>query len=98
MDTLSGATVKITLFVRDNDVLGYVQPAGNPVTVSSWDPGSHTLKLSGTGTAAQYEQALKAVTFRTNQGAVTTRSITIYVTDNAGKDSLTGLVTVSVWL
>ena len=98
LDTLSGATVEVTAFERTNDVLGYVQPAGNPVTVSSWDPGSHTLKLSGTGTAAQYEEALKAVTFWTNQGAVTTRSITIYVTDNAGKDSLTGLVTVSVWL
>ncbi|MFW0152632.1 hypothetical protein ACNUDN_22850 [Mycobacterium sp. smrl_JER01] len=92
---LSGATLKVTSFVQSNDTLGYVQPAGNPVT-ASWDPGSKTLTLSGTATVAQYEQALRAVTFWANQGAWTTRTIAVTITDNGGK-STSGSLTVSVW-
>ncbi|WP_460359171.1 hypothetical protein [Mycobacterium sp. ZZG] len=92
---LTGATLKVTAFVQPNDTLGYVQPAGNPVT-AFWDSGSKTLTLSGTATVEQYEQALWAVTFWANQGGWTTRTIAVTVTDNGGK-SASGAMTVSVW-
>jgi hypothetical protein len=45
--------------------------------------------LSGVATKAQYEAALKAVTFSATQGAGIVRTITIDVTDNTGVKSLT---------
>ena len=53
---------------QGGDVLGYAAPQGNPVT-GQLGLRSLTLTLSGTGTIAQYEAALKAVTFSASQGA-----------------------------
>ena len=85
-DNLSGAVVKINTLGQTGDVLGYVAPQGNPVT-ATWDASSKTLTLSGTATKAQYEEALKAVTFSATQGAALVRGFLISVTDSTGLSS-----------
>jgi hypothetical protein len=87
-DFLAKAVLKIALLGQSGDVLGYVAPSGNPIT-AAWDAGSRTLTLSGVATKAQYEAAIKAVTFSATQGAGIVRTITIDVTDNSGVQSLT---------
>jgi hypothetical protein len=57
-------------------VLGYTAPQGNPIT-ATWDAASKTLTLTGAGTIAQYEEALKAVTFTATQGAALVRGLLI---------------------
>ncbi|MFN8226498.1 MAG: hypothetical protein U0R18_07210 [Mycobacterium sp.] len=94
-DTLSGAAVKINTLGQGGDVLGYTAPQGNPIT-ASWDASSLTLTLSGTGTIAQYEAALKAVTFTATQGAGLVRGLLINVTDDTGLQSAAGIATVNV--
>ena len=94
--TLSGGTVKINTLGQGGDVLGYTAPQGNPIT-ASWDASSMTLTLSGTGTIAQYEAALKAVTFTATQGVALVRGLLINVTDEMGVQSLLpGVATVNV--
>ncbi|WP_460359385.1 hypothetical protein [Mycobacterium sp. ZZG] len=96
-DFLSKLILKIATLAQDGDVLGYVAPSGNPV-VGSWDPDTRTLTLSGVATKAQYEEALKAVTFSATQGALLVRGVTISATDEDGVENLApGLVTVGVW-
>ncbi|MDW5612055.1 hypothetical protein [Mycolicibacterium sp. D5.8-2] len=91
-DYLSEAILKIATLAQSGDVLGYVAPSGNPIT-ATWDAGARTLTLSGVATKAQYEEALKAVTFSATQGVGIVRTITIDVTDDTGVQSLTsGLV------
>ena len=71
---MSGAVVKLTTLSQDGDVLGYTAPVDSPVT-GVWDAATKTLTLSGTATKAQYEEALKAVTFSATQGALLVRGI-----------------------
>ncbi|WP_370500011.1 hypothetical protein NWT09_25810 [Mycolicibacterium sp. jd] len=97
-DYLSEAILKIATLAQSGDVLGYVAPSGNPIT-ATWDAGARTLTLSGVATKAQYEEALKAVTFSATQGALLVRGVTISVTDADGVENIApGLVTVGVWL
>jgi YD repeat-containing protein len=94
--SLSGATVKINTFGQSGDVLGYTAPQGNPIT-ATWDAASKTLTLTGAGTIAQYEEALKAVTFTATQGAALVRGLLINVTDDTGVQSMApGIATVNV--
>ncbi|WP_176562194.1 hypothetical protein [Mycolicibacterium palauense] len=95
-DSLSGATITISLLAQDGDVLGYAASQDNPVT-ASWDADSKTLTLSGDATIAQYEQAIEAVTFAASGGALIVRTISVSVTDDQGVDSLApGLVLANV--
>ena len=95
-DTMSSATVKINTFGQPGDVLGYTAPQGNPVT-ASWDSWSMTIYLSGTATKAQYEEALRAVTFSASQGAGLVRGFLISVSDNTGMNSgWSGVATATV--
>ena len=79
---LTGATVRIEALGRlSGDTLGYIAPAGNPITVvqtNAW-----TLTLSGVATVAQYEEALRAITFSASQVGLT-RTVTITVTEADG--------------
>ncbi|QZT62105.1 hypothetical protein JN085_24875, partial [Mycolicibacterium austroafricanum] len=95
-DYLTSATVEVTLFGRSGDVLQFNGLAGVPIS-GSYDAGSRTLTLTGTATKAQYEAALKAITFTATGGAWTTRTLAIRVTDDAGVRSSAGLLTLSVW-
>jgi len=55
------------------------------------------LTLVGEGTLAQYEEALKAVTFSATQGAALVRGLTISATDEHGIENIApGFVTVGV--
>ncbi|MGN7782864.1 hypothetical protein ACTJJE_25595, partial [Mycolicibacterium sp. 22603] len=88
--------MKIATLGQSGDVLGYVAPSGNPVT-ATWDANARTLTLVGEGTLAQYEEALKAVTFSATQGAALVRGLTISATDSDGVENIApGFVTVNV--
>ncbi|MEW5811272.1 MAG: hypothetical protein AB1925_17670, partial [Actinomycetota bacterium] len=68
------------------DVLSYTAPLGNPVA-AQWNPTTRTLTLSGSATLAQYEAALKAVSFSTTQAGAA-RTVSINVKDEGGLQSL----------
>ncbi|MCV7154009.1 Ig-like domain-containing protein, partial [Mycolicibacterium pyrenivorans] len=85
-DELSGATVTIVTGGQDGDVLDYTAPLGNPVT-GTWDAATKTLTLTGTATIAQYEAAIKAITFSTTEGGLP-RGLTVSVTDEAEVSSV----------
>ncbi len=93
---LSGATVSIgTGFSSGSDTLGYVQ--GTSPIAGSYDPTTGVLTLSGTGTVAQYQAALRSVTFASTTGALATiKMVSIVVTDADAVSSLPGLVAVTV--
>ncbi|EJZ06955.1 hypothetical protein MVAC_20043, partial [Mycolicibacterium vaccae ATCC 25954] len=85
-DRFSSARVTIETLGQSGDVLGYVQPSGNPIT-ATWDAGSKTLTLTGIGTKAQYEAALQAVTFSATGGIVFVRGLSVSVSDDTGVSS-----------
>lgn len=94
---LKRLVIKVATLAQDGDVLTYHAPTDNPV-VGSWDPDTLTLTLSGAGTLAQYEEAIKAVTFSATKGALLVRGITISATDEDDVENIApGFVTVSVW-
>ncbi|HNM83154.1 MAG TPA: hypothetical protein PKI77_01395, partial [Mycobacterium sp.] len=93
---MSGAAVKINTLGQTGDVLSYTAPQDNPIT-GVWDAATKTLTLSGTATKAQYEEALKAVTFSATQGAALVRGFLISVTDSSGLSSgWSGVATATV--
>ncbi|MBB2990793.1 hypothetical protein FHR72_002266 [Mycolicibacterium iranicum] len=97
-DGFSSARVSIEAFGQAGDVLGYVRPIGSPIT-ASWDAGTKTLTLVGAGTKAEYEEALKAVTFSATGGVLLVRGIAISVSDDTGVSSsglLNGAATANV--
>ena len=78
--TLAGATVTILGYVAGQDVLAY--SAGAPIT-ANWDFGSGTLTLSGSATVAQYQAALRAVTYTntSDNPSTTARTVRFVVSD-----------------
>jgi len=96
---LTGASVAITAGFRSGDTLAYTVISGNPVT-GTYNSSTGVLTLSGTATIAQYEQALKAVTFKATQlGVLPTRTITVNVVDDTNLSALVaGLVLTTVSL
>ncbi|MBI5734359.1 MAG: hypothetical protein HY997_00715 [Mycolicibacterium neoaurum] len=94
---LKRVVIKIATLAQVGDALAYTAPADNPV-VGSWDPETLTLTLSGSGTLAQYEEAIKAVTFSATQGALLVRGLSISATDEDDVENIApGFVTVGVW-
>jgi hypothetical protein len=93
---LTGATVSITLGLA-SDTLGFTQPSGSSIT-SSYNSGTGVLTLSGSGTVAQYQQALRSVTFATTSGTLVslTRTISIAVTDQQNLSSLPSVVLITI--
>ena len=99
-DFMFGATVEISNNYNNGDVLGYVAPANNPIT-ASWNASTQILTLSGTATKAQYEAALKAVTFYASKpGGVLNlgeiRTFKVVVTDDSNVKSLAAFVPLGV--
>jgi CSLREA domain-containing protein len=93
--TLAGATVRISVnFTSGQDVLAFVDQNG---ITGSWNAGTGTLTLSGTATRAQYEAALRTVTYRNTSDApsTATRSISFVANDGA-LDSAAVVRTVTV--
>ena len=87
-DSMKGATVKITAGLQSGDILNYVAPQGITIT-GSWN-GDDTLTLSGTASKADYEAALKAITFSATDLGLASRIVTVSLTDT---DDVTGLGT-----
>lgn len=81
---LMGAVVSIGLNRVTGDKLSFAPVAGNPVTVTQTN--DWTITLSGTGTVAQYQQALQAITFSATQMGLP-RTVTINVTEGDGDTS-----------
>ncbi|GFM24598.1 uncharacterized protein PO2_contig-042-36 [Mycobacterium sp. PO2] len=90
---LSGATIAITGGNLDADeTLSFTSQSG-----ISGVYNNGTLTLNGTATVAQYEAAIRSLTFSTNSSAdATIRTVSIVVTDAQGSSSLPGSVTVTV--
>jgi hypothetical protein len=78
--SLEGATIGITANKQPGDALSFTDQNG---ITGSYVAGTGTLTLSGTATVAQYQAALRSITFSsTEQGpASATRSIAFTVTD-----------------
>ncbi|WP_125939803.1 Ig-like domain-containing protein [Mycolicibacterium grossiae] len=94
--TMSGATVKIGVGYTQGDVLAYTPIAGNPIT-ATWDATNGVLVLSGEATAAQYQAALRSVTFASTAATlVGAKAVLIAVTDKQNLTSLPALVAVTM--
>ncbi|MFT3858310.1 MAG: DUF4347 domain-containing protein [Aquabacterium sp.] len=79
--SITGASVRITGgYVSSEDVLSFVNQAG---ISGSWDAGSGTLTLTGSGTIADWQAALRAVSYRNSSDTPNTaaRTVTFSVTD-----------------
>ncbi len=82
--TLAGATATISSGFTAGDVLGFANQNG---ITGSYNAATHVLTLTGTATLAQYQAALRSVTFSNtgdnpdNFGTSTTRTITWVVDD-----------------
>lgn len=84
-DSMKGATVKITAGLQPGDTLNYVAPQGIDID-GSWD-GTDTLTLTGVASKADYEAALKAITFSGTSLGLASRIVTVTLTDT---DDVTG--------
>ncbi|NIX75194.1 cadherin-like domain-containing protein [Microvirga terricola] len=98
--TLAGGTVTITNF-HTGDTLAVGTPG--PFT-ASYDSATGVLTLTGTGTVAELQTALRSVTYSstsanpTEFGTDNTRTISIQVSDGAAEHSQSNTVTSSVLL
>lgn len=80
--TLQEALISVGVGQVAGDTLGYVAPEGVSLD-PSW-VNDHTLKLSGTASLADYEKALKAITFSTDNLGLVARIVGITLTDSDG--------------
>ncbi|MEO5362341.1 MAG: DUF4347 domain-containing protein, partial [Magnetococcus sp. DMHC-8] len=93
---ITGATVNISSGYTDGDLLAFASQSG---ITGTYDATTHQLTLNGTASIAQYQAALRAVTFSStsdNPTAISaTRTITWMVTDasatGAGGQTSTGV-------
>ncbi|PIW31258.1 MAG: hypothetical protein COW30_00110, partial [Rhodospirillales bacterium CG15_BIG_FIL_POST_REV_8_21_14_020_66_15] len=94
---LAGATVSITGgFQTSEDVLNFTD---TPNITGSYDAATGILTLSGTDSVANYEAALRSVTYQnTNTGNpdITARTISFQVDDGAAASNLSNVATVTV--
>ncbi|MBS0495873.1 MAG: tandem-95 repeat protein, partial [Proteobacteria bacterium] len=82
--TLSGATVSITAgFSSAQDTLGFTDQSG---ITGSWNASTGMLTLSGTASVADYQAALRSVTYfnNSNQPTQFDRYVSFAVTDDFG--------------
>ena len=92
--TLASATVKLTNYVNGQDVLGFVASAatmGNIAGSFSATTGLLTLTSAGkTATLANFQAALRAVTYSntSHNPTTTTRSVAYQVNDGSAASSL----------
>src|SRR6185312_11971138 len=85
---LTGATVSITAgFVSAQDTLAFTNQLG---ITGNYNSGSGVLTLSGTTTVANYQTALRTVTYQNSSDNPTaSRTITFSATDGVGTGSAT---------
>ena len=91
--TLAGATVKITgNLSASEDALAFTDQNG---ISGAYNSGSGTLTLSGTASVAEYEAALRSVTYEngSDNPSTATRTVTFQVDDGAASDNVSDAVT-----
>lgn len=99
--TLASATIKITNFVSGQDVLGFVPNAGTMgnIAIQSNSGGVLTLTSSGsTATLAQWQNALRAVTYQNSSlnPTTTTRTVTFQVSNGKAVNALSNTLSTTV--
>jgi hypothetical protein len=85
--TLAGATVQVTgNYANGEDVLAFTNTAG---IAGAWSAATGTLSLSGTDTVANYELALRAVTYgnTSNNPSTAARTVAFTVTDGSANSN-----------
>ncbi len=95
-DSITGATVTISAnYANGEDTLSFT-PTGS--IIGSFNAGTGVLTLSGTGTAAEYQTALRSVTYNNTSDAPSTsaRTISFEATDSHGATSTAATTTVNV--
>lgn len=92
---LSGAVVTLTTNRESPDRLGYTAVSG---ITGTYDNTTGILALEGEATVAQYQAALRSITFRTvsDTPSTATRTLTVAATDTDGADSNTLTRTITV--
>jgi hypothetical protein len=94
--TLSGGSVSVGLGFTAGDTLGYTAPLNNPV-IGSYNPANGVSTLIGSGTVAEYQEALRAVTFATSSSTLASaRTVSFVVTDLEGLPSISVPLAVTV--
>jgi hypothetical protein len=99
--TFTGATVTIAGGALSGDTLGFTNQNG---ITGSYDAGTHILTLSGTSSVANYQTALRSVTFSTpgdnptNFGADVFRTITWQVDDGQASNHASNLGTSGIFV
>ncbi|MDB5303423.1 MAG: uncharacterized protein JWM97_972, partial [Phycisphaerales bacterium] len=79
--TLSGAVIQLTGYVVGQDVIGYVDQSG---ISGSWDTTSGVLTLTGTATIAEYQAALRSITYANWSGDPSSTTRTAEFTVSGG--------------
>ncbi|TRW85615.1 hypothetical protein FK535_09365 [Mycolicibacterium sp. 018/SC-01/001] len=72
---------------QSGDLLSYVAPQGSTIT-PAFGNGNTSLTLSGLASLADYEAALKAITFSATKIGLASRTIAITLTDEQGVENL----------
>ena len=75
--SLSGATIQLTSGYQAGDLLSFSDTAN---ITGSWD-GAGTLTLSGSDTLANYEAAIRSVTYSSTSQSSLARTVSIQITD-----------------
>lgn len=93
---LSGLTVAITAGLATGDQL--VLLGVHPALAAVWNPSLGTLTISGSGSIAEYQSALRSVAFVTNASAAAAgnRQIEVGIDDGSGGASIPTTVSVVV--
>jgi hypothetical protein len=81
---LAGATLSVTGYVPGEDVLGFTAQSG---ITGAWDSGTGVLTLSGSATVAQYQAALRTVTYSNPSESPSTAARSVSITVSDGTDS-----------
>jgi VCBS repeat-containing protein len=93
--TLQSATILLTDPVLGDVLAAGVMPAG--ISASAYDPVTHTITLTGSGTLADYQAAIAAITFASTSDNPTSAPRHINVTVNDGElNSNTAVTTINV--
>ncbi|WP_345531602.1 DUF4347 domain-containing protein, partial [Viridibacterium curvum] len=93
--TLSSATIQISgNYSSAQDVLAFTNQNG---ITGSWNSGTGTLTLSGSATVANYQTALRSVTYQntSDNPSTSTRTVTFTVSDGTATDTATRNISVA---
>ncbi|MTI89591.1 MAG: DUF2341 domain-containing protein [Balneolaceae bacterium] len=79
LPNLESATIQITSnYISGDDVLNFTDTGS---ITGSWDSGTGTLTLSGTATLAEYQTALRSITYENTGSDYSTRTVSFTVSD-----------------